>query len=240
MENKNKEITLKDLANIFIPKLWIIAVVAVVFSVTFGAFSMFVKEDTYTSSSTLYVYKNDQSATTGDITAAHEMLEIYKIVLSSNDVLGMVISKLPAEYAGLNITPGYVRSVISFSNRANGTFAMSFTTNDQALSFALAQSMESIAPSVIRTRIPNALSINIIESAKLAQANSKNTVRNTLLGFLGGAVLAAVVVFLLSILDVSIHDKKKIEDNFDIPVIGVIPDQQFSQKHREEAELNVV
>lgn len=240
MENKNKEITLKDIANIFIPKLWLIVVVALVFAIALGVFSMFIKKDTYTSSSTLYVYRNDQSATTGDITAAHEMLEIYEIVLESDDVLGMVISKLPQEYAEFNLTTSYLRESIDFSNKANGTFAISFTTDNQALSFALAQSMESIAPSVIITRIPNALNINIIQSAKLPNANSKNTVRNTLIGFLGGAVVAAVVVWLVSVLDVAIHDKKKIEDNFDFPVLGVIPNQQFTQKQREEAENNAV
>ena len=240
MENKNKEITLKDLANIFIPKLWLIAVVAVVFALVLGGFSMFIKKDTYTSSSTLYVYRTDQSATTGDITAAHEMLEIYEIVLKSHDVLGMVITKLPAEYASFNLTTSYLREAVSFTNKANGTFAISFTTDNQALSFALAQAMESIAPSVIITRIPNALNINIIQSAQLPDANSKNTVRNALIGFLGGAVVAAVVVWLVSVLDVAIHDKKKIEDNFDFPVLGVIPNQQITQKQREEAENNAV
>jgi len=240
MENKNKEITLKDLANIFIPKLWIIAVVALALAIALGAFSMFIKKDTYTSSSTLYVYRTDQSATTGDLTAAHEMLEIYEIVLKSDDVLGMVISKLPAEYIGMNLTTAYLRNAISFTNKVNGAFAISFTTDNQALSFALAQSMESIAPSVIITRIPNALNISTIQSAKLANANSKNTVRNTLIGFLGGAVLVAVVIWVVSVFDVKIHDKNKIEDNFDFPVLGVIPDQQITQKRIEEAENSAV
>lgn len=238
MENKNKEITLKDLVNIFIPKLWIIAVVAVVFAMLLGGFSMFIKKDTYTSSSTLYVYRSDQSATTGDITAAHEMLEIYEIVLKSDDVLGMVIAKLPAEYSNMNLSVTYLRKIISFTNKVNGTFTISFTTDNQALSFALTQSMESIAPSVILTRIPNALNIHIIQSAKLPVANSKHTVRNALIGFLGGAVAAAVVVWLVSVLDVAIRDKKKIEDNFDFPVLGVIPNQHIDLKQREEAENN--
>lgn len=31
------------------------------------------------------------------------------------------------------------------------------------------------------------------------------------------------VIFVANMLDVTIRDKKKIEDNFDIPVLGVIP-----------------
>ena len=39
-----------------------------------------------------------------------------------------------------------------------------------------------------------------------------------------------VVIFVLNQFDVVIHNKKKIEDNFDIPVLGVIPRQNVASK----------
>ena len=38
-----------------------------------------------------------------------------------------------------------------------------------------------------------------------------------------GAVMAMAFVFILNIFDIVIHDKKKIQDTFDIPILGVIP-----------------
>ena len=38
-----------------------------------------------------------------------------------------------------------------------------------------------------------------------------------------GAVLSMALIFVMDMFDVIIHDKKKIEDTFDVPILGVIP-----------------
>ena len=50
--------------------------------------------------------------------------------------------------------------------------------------------------------------------------------RNAVVGGVAGLVFALLGIWLFSVLDTTIRDKKKIEDNFDIPVIGVIPLQK--------------
>ena len=52
---------------------------------------------------------------------------------------------------------------------------------------------------------------------------SKNIFTNALIGVLIGAVVSMLGIFVYSIFDVVIRDKKKLEDNFDFPVLGVIP-----------------
>ena len=41
MNKQREEMTLKDLADIFIPKVWFIVLVAVIFEGAFGGYSMF-------------------------------------------------------------------------------------------------------------------------------------------------------------------------------------------------------
>ena len=53
--------------------------------------------------------------------------------------------------------------------------------------------------------------------------DSKNVVRNAVIGFAGGFLLAALAVFVISKLDVVVRSREKLEDNFDMPVLGVIP-----------------
>ena len=53
--------------------------------------------------------------------------------------------------------------------------------------------------------------------------NDKNLARNTVIGFLVGVVISMVAIYLYSILDVVVRDKKRLEDNLDVPVLGVIP-----------------
>ena len=65
------------------------------------------------------------------------------------------------------------------------------------------------------------------------RANGRGTVRNALIGGIAGLVLALLGIWLFSVIDTTVRDKKKIEDNFDIPVLGVIPLQK-----PEEAQQN--
>ena len=49
MKKRNEEVTFKDILDVFIPKIWIIAIAAVVLAVVMGAYSAFFVEDTYTT-----------------------------------------------------------------------------------------------------------------------------------------------------------------------------------------------
>ena len=53
--------------------------------------------------------------------------------------------------------------------------------------------------------------------------DSKHEIRWSVVAGLCGAVLSMIVIFVHSLFDVTIYDKKKLEDSFSIPVLGVIP-----------------
>ena len=205
--------------------------VSVLFTVIMSVYFTVLKEETYTASSTMYVHKDSQSITTTDMTVAENMVKVYSIVLKSESVLNDVIASLPTEYNQYNVTASYLRDVMSISEEGNGVFKISVTTNNPQLSFALAEGLENIAPSAIKNNIRSVLSITIFESPRLPSApNSKNVVRNAVIAFLAGMIISAAVIWIVDMFDVVIHDKKKIEDNFDIPVLGVVPIQIVSQK----------
>ena len=169
------------------------------------------------------------------------MVKVYSIVLTSDDVLNDVIASLPAEYAKYNVTASFLRSVMSISEQGNGVFKISITTDNPQLSFALAEGIENMAPAAIKTNVQSVLSITIFESPKLpTYPNSKHIVRNVAIAFLVGALVSAIVVWIINVFDIVIRDKKKLEDNFDIPVLGVIPIQILSDKVKGEAQDNAV
>ena len=130
---------------------------------------------------------------------------------------------------------------MSISEEGNGVFKISVTTDNPQLSFALAEGIENMAPAAIKTNVQSVLSITIFESPKLpANPNSNHIIRNVAIAFLVGAFLTSVVVWLINIFDVVIRDKKKLEDNFDIPVLGVIPIQILSDKVKGETRDNAI
>ena len=53
--------------------------------------------------------------------------------------------------------------------------------------------------------------------------NGKNEVRNALIAFLIGFVLTTGVILIIAFADVIVRDKKKLEDHFDLPILGIIP-----------------
>jgi len=98
------------------------------------------------------------------------------------------------------------------------------------LSLEVARSIENLLPDMMIEKIKDAQSFTIIESPNPSNVpNSKHIVKDVLIATLCGAVLSAVVIWVISVFDVVIHDKKKIEDNFDIPILGVIPRQELKK-----------
>ncbi|MBO7303658.1 MAG: hypothetical protein J6V09_00340 [Clostridia bacterium] len=238
MKKKNEELSFKDLISIFIPKLWIIAIVSVLCSAVLGLYSGLVKKDTYTASSLMYVYKSSASINFNDAQIAETMVDIYRYRLYSEDMLTQIVNALPAEYEG-NVDRATVRSAISFSNQKNGMFRISVTTSDPKLSFDLKQCIENIAPPEF-IEINSQLGIEIMDStARVPKApDSKNVPENAVIGFVAGAFISALAIWIFSAFDTTIDSKKKIEDSFDIPVLGVIPEHMV-QERKEAANQNV-
>ena len=57
MKRKNEEITFKELLSIFLPKFWISILCGAIFAGAIGSYSLFLKDDEFTASATIYVYK---------------------------------------------------------------------------------------------------------------------------------------------------------------------------------------
>jgi capsular polysaccharide biosynthesis protein len=57
-----------------------------------------------------------------------------------------------------------------------------------------------------------------------------------MMGALLGAVLAAAVIVLLALLDTRIKDESDVEEMFELPILGSIPnfDSKHHGKHQEE------
>ena len=88
---KKKEVTIKDLAELLVPKLWLIIIVSILASAFAFAYSRFFKDDTYTSTSILYVNSTsgeNNNMTTGDnILVASHMLDNYKQIIKKDRFL---------------------------------------------------------------------------------------------------------------------------------------------------------
>ena len=238
---KKKDITIKDLAELLLPKLWIVVIVSVLASAFVFVYSSFVKEDTYTSTSTLYVYSksnSDKEVTTGDnMSVAQELVEIYKIMLESEEFLKEVVGELTdspeyEEYKDITkgITINAIKSMMTVSRRdETSVFSISITATSPELACVVLNAVYDKATVKIPDLVPNTFNLEPFKKptnpadAKSIAPNSKHEVRNAVLAFLVAGVVCVVAIWVYSFFDVIIRDRKKLSDNVDIPILGVIP-----------------
>ena len=240
MRKRNDEFSLKELINIFLPKLWLILIVALIFGSAMAVYSAILKDDTYTSTTRIHVTKEmgyGYDYAVSDVDFATSYLETYKMVLTIPDFLNNVLAHLEDNHASYEqydgeyeelgwdkLTPDRIRGFIS-SNSQQDIITISVTTADPILSRALADSIAYVFTQGDILAYPeDVVTVKILQIAKAPSSpNSRNVMLNTMIGVAIGTVLSMAVIFIMDMFDVIIHDKKKIEDTFDIPILGVIP-----------------
>ena len=231
MKKNKEEFDIRDIVTVFLPKIWIIVVVSLILSLALGVYSAFIKTDTYSSTATMLVANDATNLSNGVLDVSTEMVKRCEIIIFSDVFLQMIIEDIKASDSydpNWKLSVSFVKSCVVMKQRGDTEyFDITVTTEESRLSYAIATAIskriESDLPEslpydskYIRTRTTN-------PAVPAISPDSKHTVRNTLIGFAAGAVLSMVVIFVYSLFDVTIRDKKKIEDNFNIPVLGVIP-----------------
>ena len=222
MKKQNDEITLKGLLDIFLPKLWIVAIVSILCAGVLGVYT-YTQPNTYTSDMTIIVKADtDGVPTNAAIDGMQSLASDYRVILSTRTFRESVLDKLEG-YEELD--SDIIAKMMSIGGIDDtSAFSMSVTSTDKQLAYALAATMADCAPDHISGVYPYSVKVTVVEEPRVAlTSNGKGTVRNVVIGFAGGLIVSLLAIFVMARLDVVIHDRKKIEDAFDIPVLGVIP-----------------
>jgi capsular polysaccharide biosynthesis protein len=252
MKKRNSEISLKSIVDIFLPKLWIIVLVSVAIAAVMGVSAM-TKNDTYTSTGKYMVqkfnYSNEDLHTglnTGEITAMQAMIANAKEIINTNDFANEVIAVLHAlknssdeaivskyniegvDWSQINfenMSAADIKSCMSVQPCGGDTtcYYLSVTLADPALSRVLADVVgKLLVDKYAETKY--AIVINRIDTPTMPTApNSKGTVKNAAIGFLIGMLATMFIIFVFSSFDVIVRSRERLEEKFDIPIIGVIP-----------------
>ncbi len=222
MKKQNEEITIHGLVDLFLPKLWIVALVSVLFATLMGCYSLFIKKDTYTSSVDVYTYKETPptSTTTSNLSYAQSMIGTFTEYLKLVDFRQHVRDRLEGYE---DVTIADIQNMVSISQKGDTEFfVVSVVSEDPDLSAAVAKIICNELPGKI-AQLPQSAQVQCFEPNVSQLPDGKGTVRNVIIGFAIGLVLSLLAIFAVAQFDIVIRSKKKLEDNFDIPVIGVIP-----------------
>ena len=230
---QKKERTLKDFIEILLPKLWIILLTAVIASMAVFTY-FYTRVNTYTSSARFLVSCVPMEAMTPfyEPEIVRNTIDKYSDFVSGDEFCNNIVLAVNADpQCEKEITKAQFKSMFSFVGNSDQTFSFSITnTNpDEAYNIANVVKENLLREISELSGEGDLLVITAISEPQLPEApNNKNYVRNSIIAFVVGAAVAAAVILAIALSDVTIRDKKKIEDNFNIPILGVIPYHDIS------------
>lgn len=225
MQNSTLEIDVLQL----LKKLWnrkfLILLVALIGATIGLLISVFVITPEYKSTTRLYVVNQssgNENLTVQDIQAGGYLVNDYKEIIGSQDVLSQVI-----EREGLTISPSELAGKMSVDIPTE-TRVISINVMDENATKAsdLANALREVASEKIK-EVTNVQDVTTIEAAKPAKSPATpNTKRNLLLGFAVGLMLSIIAILLIEVLDDRVKSPEDIEDQLKMTLLGIVPDSK--------------
>lgn len=220
---QNFEIDLRDVFKMLLKRIWIILLCAVLVGSATLVYTLNFVAPQYQASVTMYVNNNSSKDNTyvssNDLAVALRLVATYVNIIKSDRVLDRVIAD-----AGLNLTTGQIRSMISAEPEGETEmFRVTVTSTDPQLSANIANTIAKLAPAEIAEIIEGS-SAKIIDEARVPRYRSSPSYSmSAILGAFIGGFLAVLVLVLMHLLDMRIKNEEDLKKICDVPVLGVIP-----------------
>ena len=222
-EQNMMEIDVFHLLKILWKRKLLIALVAFVTGAVAFAYSSFIVKPEFTSTTRIYVVNRNQGDKPGltnqDLQAGSYLVKDYREIILSQDVLEKVATDLKLE-----LPPKGLASKIKVTVPVD-TRIVSISVTDRAPEEAsrIANSLREVAAQKIIS-VTRVSDVTTLEEARPATSpSSPNIRRNTMVGFLAGAVVMVITVLLVELLDTRVKRPEDIEDVLQIALLGVVP-----------------
>ena len=239
-KNNNDEIEI-DLLKL-IKVLWrraliIILVALLVASATF-AVTLLLITPTYQATASFYVNNSsisigsmNYSISAGELSASTSLVNTYIYILKSRTTLEDVIEKAQVPYTFDELSKMITTKAVT------NTAAFDVTVTSQSPTEAehIANTIATVLPERI-TEIVDGSNVRIVDYAIVpAHRAGPSYSKNTIIGFLAGAVLAAAFFTVSFIVDeqndIVIHSSDELKELYpDIKILALIPDMRLSEK----------
>lgn len=222
-----KEIDLKSIFFLLLTKIqWIIAGVAVL-ALLFGGYAHFFVPEQYTSTAKVYVRNTKvdyevNGTTSGNLTAAQQLVNNYSIHMKTKSVLDAAVAQLDGK-----ITADQLGAGASASGMGETSWlSISVTLGDPELAQAACRALANAsAQTFAELDVASATVRDVSPGVKTAP----NVTKNALIGALVGLVLTVGVILLRYLTENTVHDKQDLVARIDVPVLGEIPSFELTQ-----------
>ncbi len=216
-------------------KIWLIALAGLIAAGGAFTWSAFVIKPQYSATAMMYVNnstfsvgKTNFSISSSDIVAAQSLVKTYIVILKNRTTLNQVIEKTGVKYSYEQLA----NMITAASVNNTEVFHITVTCEDAQEAATLANCIAEVLP-VRVAEIIDGSSMRLVDKAVIKNRKvSPNITKNTALGFIVGAFLAAAVVIILELLDDVIHNDDYLTHTFDLPILARIPDLFEKQSNK--------
>ena len=212
-------------------RIWLILAVGLIFAFGAAAYTRFLVTPVYTSSSTMLVLTKETTlASVADLQLGTQLTKDYSVLIQSRPVLEKTIENL-----GLDMSYQALRGSISISNPED-TRILSISVNhsDPETAKTIADELASVSSAYIGDKM-EVTPPKIIEAGEVPTSKTSPSMRkNTVMGFLAGAVLVCAVVVVLELLNDSIYTEEDVEKYLGLSTFAVVPDKEPNHKKKRK------
>ena len=184
--------------------------------------SVFFIKPKYTSTTRIYVVSrsSDTTLTNQDLQAGSYLVNDYKEVITSSEVLASVIDQ-----EKLSMSAGQLSGEISVNIPTDTrVISISVTDTDAQRACDIANTVREVAAEKIKA-VTKVDDVTTLESAtKASHPSSPNVKKNAVIGFLAGAFVAIVGILVAEVLDDRVRRPEDIEEVLGLTLLGVVPD----------------
>lgn len=184
--------------------------------------SVFFIKPKYTSTTRIYVVSrsNDTALTNQDLQAGSYLVNDYKEVITSSEVLSSVIDQ-----EKLSMSAGQLSGEIAVNVPTDTrVISISVTDTDAQRACDIANTVREVAAEKIKA-VTKVDDVTTLESAtKPSHPSSPNVKKNAAIGALAGVFLAVVGILVAEVLDDRVRRPEDIEEVLGMPLLGVVPD----------------
>ena len=210
-------------------RIWALILAAVIFgAAAFFATYLFITPKyrssvlMYVNNSSLSIDSASISISPSELTAAQSLVDTYIVILETRTTLNEVIAR-----ANLDYSYGQLKEMIS-SSAVNSTeiFEVVVTGTDPEEAKLIANTIAEVLPDKI-VNIVEGSSVRIVDYAVTPTSKSSPSYsKNVMIGIILGLVLSAGLIIVLEMFDVLVRSEQYLAQNFNIPVLAVIPDMR--------------
>lgn len=213
-----------------------VTVLLIAFAFGLAAFlvNTYVFPKTYRSSFTAYINNRTDAAsskseglTSGDTTAAQSLTYTYAEILRSDPILEQAAETIGLDYSELDL-----HRIVSTSIGENTQLVYVYVTMelpDQAQNYA--DAIADIAPGYLED-IVEGTSMKIVSTPKLpTRQYEPNVRRNTAIALMTGMLFGMLFVVIMQMMNTIIESKEELQELFEIPIIGTIPNFSAEEGH---------